>query len=51
MVIDLSPMKDIAVDAASRTAHAEAGLTWGEFDKATQVRGLATCVYRKLHPY
>ena len=42
MVIDLSPMKDIAVDAASRTARAEAGLTWGEFDKATQVRGLAT---------
>ena len=28
MVIDLSPMKDIAVDAASRTARAEAGLTW-----------------------
>ena len=42
MVIDLSPMKDIAVDAASRTARAEAGLTWGEFDKATQARGLAT---------
>ncbi len=42
MVIDLSPMKEISVDAASRTARAEAGLTWGEFDKATQARGLAT---------
>jgi len=42
MVIDLSPMKNIAVDAASRTARAEAGLTWGEFDKATQAQGLAT---------
>jgi FAD/FMN-containing dehydrogenase len=42
IVIDLSPMKNIVVDVASRTARAEAGLTWGEFDKATQAHSLAT---------
>jgi FAD/FMN-containing dehydrogenase len=41
LVIDLSPMKTIEVDAASRTCRAEAGLTWGEFDAATQAHGLA----------
>ena len=42
IVIDLSPMKNIVIDAVARTARAEAGLTWGEFDKATQAQGLAT---------
>jgi hypothetical protein len=42
MVIDLSGMKRIQVDPAARTVRAEAGLTWGEFDKATQEHGLAT---------
>ena len=42
LVIDLSHMKEIAVDAASRIARAEAGLTWGEFDQATHRYGLAT---------
>lgn len=42
MVIDLSPMKGIRVDANDRTAHAQAGLTWGEFNRETQVYGLAT---------
>jgi FAD/FMN-containing dehydrogenase len=41
IVIDLSPMKGIAVDPEARTARAEAGLTWGEFDAATQEHGLA----------
>lgn len=42
LVIDVSPMKDIVVDAALRTATAQTGLTWGEFDRATQAHGLAT---------
>ncbi len=42
IVIDLSRMKRIDVDASSCTARAEAGLTWGEFDRATQAWGLAT---------
>jgi FAD/FMN-containing dehydrogenase len=41
IVIDLSPMKDIKVDPVARTARAESGLTWGEFDLATQKHGLA----------
>jgi FAD/FMN-containing dehydrogenase/DNA-binding HxlR family transcriptional regulator len=42
VVIDLSPMKAIAVDPDARTARAGAGLLWGELDAATQVFGLAT---------
>ncbi len=42
VVIDLSPMKGIRVDAEKRLAIAEPGLTWGEFDAATQAQGLAT---------
>ena len=42
LVIDVSPMKGIEVDPAARTVRAEAGLTWGEFDRATQEHGLAT---------
>ncbi len=41
LMIDLSPMKGIRVDPIRRTAHAQAGLTWGEFDHETQVFGLA----------
>jgi FAD/FMN-containing dehydrogenase len=41
LVIDLSPMKAIDVDPATRTAWAQAGMTWGEFDQATQEHGLA----------
>ena len=36
LVIDLSAMKDIRVDAAARRAKAQPGLTLGEFDRATQ---------------
>src|SRR5436190_3257116 len=41
LVIDLSQMKGISIDPESGTCRAEPGLTWGEFDAATQVRGLA----------
>jgi len=42
IVIDLSNMKKIEVNAESRIAYAQAGLNWGEFDRATQAQGLAT---------
>ncbi len=42
IVIDLSLMKKIAVDAHAHTARAQGGVTWGEFDLATQEHGLAT---------
>jgi hypothetical protein len=42
MVIDLSPMKAIDVDPIKRTARAEGGVLWREFDEATQAYGLAT---------
>jgi FAD/FMN-containing dehydrogenase len=42
LMIDLSLMKGIRVDPAQRTAQAQAGLTWGEYDRETQVFGLAS---------
>ncbi len=42
MVIDLSPMRGIHVDAARRTVRAQPGLRWGDFDHDTQLFGLAT---------
>jgi hypothetical protein len=42
LTIDLSLMKNISVDAETRTAIAEPGLTWKDFDAATQRFGLAT---------
>src|ERR1700739_5018694 len=42
LMIDLSPMKGIRVDPANRTVRAEAGLTWGEFNRETQAFDLAT---------
>jgi FAD/FMN-containing dehydrogenase len=42
LVIDLSPMKGIRVDPATRSARAEAGVLWGELDRETQLHGLAT---------
>jgi FAD/FMN-containing dehydrogenase len=41
LVIDLSPMNKVEVDADAKTARADAGATWGEFDAATQEHGLA----------
>ena len=42
IMMDLSLMKSIHVDAPKRIARTEPGLTWGEFDHATQEFGLAT---------
>ena len=42
LMIDLSPMKGMRVDPSRRTVRAEAGLTWGEFNRETQAFGLAT---------
>ena len=41
MVIDLSAMKEIAVDPARRRARVQAGVLLGELDRATQAFGLA----------
>lgn len=42
LMIDLSPMKGIHVDPKARTARAQGGLTWNEFNRETQLHGLAT---------
>ncbi|HET7324820.1 MAG TPA: FAD-binding oxidoreductase, partial [Halococcus sp.] len=42
LVIDLSSMKGIHVDADARTARVEPGCTWGDVDHATNAFGLAT---------
>jgi FAD/FMN-containing dehydrogenase len=42
LLIDLSPMKGLRVDAGRLTVRAQAGLTLGEFDRETQAFGLAT---------
>lgn len=42
LMIDLSPMKEIGVDPRARTARAQPGLTWGDFNIATAAHGLAT---------
>ena len=42
LMIDLSPMKGIQVDVAARTARAQGGVLWREFNRETQLHGLAT---------
>jgi FAD/FMN-containing dehydrogenase len=42
LVIDLSTMKSVTVDAARRTVRVEPGVTLGELDRATQAHGQAT---------
>ena len=42
LVLDVSPMKSIQVDAEARRAKAGGGVLWGEFDAETQKVGLAT---------
>jgi FAD/FMN-containing dehydrogenase len=42
LMIDLSMTKGITVNQVARTAHAEPGLRWAEFDRETQHHGLAT---------
>ena len=40
--VDLSEMLRVEVDPVARTARAEGGANWGDFDRATQAHGLAT---------
>jgi FAD/FMN-containing dehydrogenase len=42
LVVDVRNMKEITVDPDARTARCGAGVTWAEFDRATQEHGLAT---------
>ncbi len=42
LMLDLSLMKGIHVDPGARTVRAQAGVTWGEFNRETQLFGLAT---------
>lgn len=42
IVIDLSPMNNVTVDTRRRTAVAEGGATWRDYDAATQAHGLAS---------
>jgi FAD/FMN-containing dehydrogenase len=42
LLIDLSRMKGVDVDPEDRTARANAGVLWGEYDSETQAFGLAT---------
>ena len=40
VMIDLSPMNDVTVDAAARRARCGGGATWADLDGATQAHGL-----------
>ena len=42
LVIDLAKMRGVRVDPVRRTARAEGGATWADFDRETQAFGLAT---------
>jgi FAD/FMN-containing dehydrogenase len=42
IVIDLSPMKGVLVDPEARTARAQGGVIWKEFNRETALYGLAT---------
>jgi FAD/FMN-containing dehydrogenase len=42
LVVDLSRMRGVHVDAKARTARVQGGATWGDLDRETQVFGLAT---------
>jgi FAD/FMN-containing dehydrogenase len=42
LVIDLTPMRGVLVDPASRTAWAQGGALWGDVDHETQAHDLAT---------
>ena len=41
LLVDLSPMRGVRVDASRRTAQVDAGATWGLVDAETQRHGLA----------
>ncbi len=42
LMIDLAPMKEIRVDAAKKSAQAQAGVLLGDFDRESQAVGLVT---------
>jgi FAD/FMN-containing dehydrogenase len=42
LMIDLSPMRGVHVDAKAQTVRAQGGALWGDVDRETQVFGLAT---------
>ena len=42
LMIDLSLMKGVHVDAKTRTARAQGGVTWGEYNRETQLHALAS---------
>jgi FAD/FMN-containing dehydrogenase len=42
LMLDLSLMKGVHVDPVRRTARAQGGVTWREFNRETQAHGLAT---------
>jgi FAD binding domain len=42
LMIDLAGMRSVRADPARRTARAEGGATWADFDRETQAFGLAT---------
>ncbi|MGE0224474.1 MAG: FAD-binding oxidoreductase [Acetobacteraceae bacterium] len=42
LMIDLSGMRGTLVDPAARTARAQGGATWRDFNRETQLHGLAT---------
>jgi FAD/FMN-containing dehydrogenase len=42
LMIDLAPMKGIHVDPRARVARAQGGVLWSEFNRETQIHGLAT---------
>lgn len=42
VLIDLSSLKGVHVDPERGTALAQAGVLWGEYDRETQLRGVAT---------
>ncbi|MBZ0173213.1 MAG: FAD-binding oxidoreductase, partial [Phycisphaerales bacterium] len=44
LVIDLSNMRNVRVDASNKRAHVQPGATLGDFDAAVQAHGLATPV-------
>jgi hypothetical protein len=41
IMIDLSLMRDVHVDAVGKTVRAQGGVTWGEVNRETQLHGLA----------
>jgi FAD/FMN-containing dehydrogenase len=42
LVIDLSELRDVRIDASGRTVHVQGGATWADVDRVTAPLGLAT---------